>query len=54
MTGRFFEASILNSPYEYPARHWELDETGQPRQAVGIRFGLLGHSAFQVIGKGVK
>ena len=27
---RFFEQPILNSPYEYPARHWELDEDRQP------------------------
>jgi type III restriction enzyme len=27
----FFERPILNSPYEYPARHWELDD-GQPTQ----------------------
>ena len=27
---RFFERPILNSPYEYPARHWELDADGQP------------------------
>ena len=26
----FFEQPILNSPYEYPARHWELDENRQP------------------------
>jgi type III restriction enzyme len=26
----FFERPILNSPYEYPARHWELDADGQP------------------------
>jgi type III restriction enzyme len=30
----FFERPILNSPYEYPSRHWELDETGQPTQQV--------------------
>ena len=30
----FFERPILNSPYEYPVRHWELDETGQPTQQV--------------------
>ncbi|GJM45613.1 MAG: hypothetical protein DHS20C21_24550 [Gemmatimonadota bacterium] len=30
----FFERPILNSPYEYPARHWELDEEGQPTQVV--------------------
>ncbi len=32
MTERFFERPILNSPYESPSRHWELDETGQPTQ----------------------
>lgn len=25
---------VLNSPYEYPARHWELDEHGQPTQQI--------------------
>jgi len=30
MTNPFFDAPILNSPYAYPARHWELDEYGQP------------------------
>ncbi|HET9488560.1 MAG TPA: hypothetical protein VFR64_02215, partial [Methylomirabilota bacterium] len=30
MDGSFFERPILNSPYEYPARHWELDADGQP------------------------
>ncbi|MCS1411311.1 MAG: hypothetical protein M2R45_04510 [Verrucomicrobia subdivision 3 bacterium] len=30
MSGQFFEKPILNSPYEYPKRHWELDEGGQP------------------------
>ena len=28
----FFEKPILNSPYEYPRRHWELDAQGQPTQ----------------------
>jgi type III restriction enzyme len=26
----FFERPILNSPYEPPSRHWELDDQGQP------------------------
>ena len=26
----FFEQPILNSPYEYPDRHWELDAERQP------------------------
>ncbi len=30
MENTFFEKPILNSPYEYPARHWELDDSGQP------------------------
>ncbi len=32
MTNAFFDRPILNSPYEYPRRHWELDEQGQPTQ----------------------
>jgi type III restriction enzyme len=32
MTNPFFDNPILNSPYEYPARHWELDDQGQPTQ----------------------
>ena len=34
MTELFFEQPVLNSPYERPNRHWELDETGQPTQQV--------------------
>jgi type III restriction enzyme len=30
MATSFFEKPILNSPYEYPAQHWELDADGQP------------------------
>ena len=26
----FFTSPIVNSPYDYPGRHWELDESGQP------------------------
>jgi type III restriction enzyme len=32
MGNPFFDHPILNSPYEYPARHWELDRDGQPTQ----------------------
>jgi type III restriction enzyme len=32
MENPFFEHPILNSPYECPARHWELDADGQPTQ----------------------
>ena len=34
MSNAFFEKPILNSPYEYPARHWELDKSGQPTQQI--------------------
>ncbi len=34
MTNPFFERPILNSPYEYPSRHWELDGSGQPTQQI--------------------
>src|SRR2546425_5631631 len=34
MANPFFDHPILNSPYDYPARHWELDEQGQPTQRV--------------------
>ena len=30
MSSEFFEQPILNSPYAYPSRHWELDPAGQP------------------------
>jgi type III restriction enzyme len=33
MTNPFFDRPILNSPYAYPARHWELDDQGQPNTA---------------------
>jgi type III restriction enzyme len=34
MTNPFFDRPVLNSPYAYPARHWELDEQGQPTQRI--------------------
>ena len=34
MSDRFFDRPILNSPYEYPARHWELDKSGQPTSRI--------------------
>ncbi len=34
MSNQFFEQPILNSPYEYPSKHWELDENGQPTQRI--------------------
>src|ERR1700680_5120912 len=32
MSDAFFDHPILNSPYDYPVRHWELDDAGQPTQ----------------------
>ena len=32
MSNPFFDQPILNSPYQCPRRHWELDEQGQPTQ----------------------
>ena len=34
MNNEFFEKPILNSPYEHPVRHWELDAHGQPTQRI--------------------
>jgi type III restriction enzyme len=34
MSDQFFEKPILNSPYDYPRQHWELDETGQPTRNI--------------------
>jgi type III restriction enzyme len=34
MDNHFFERPILNSPYSYPSRHWELDAQGQPTQQI--------------------
>jgi type III restriction enzyme len=33
MSNAFFDRPILNSPYEHPTRHWELDH-GQPTQQI--------------------
>ncbi len=38
MSNPFFDHPILNSPYERPSSHWELDESGQPtQQIIGTR-----------------
>ena len=37
MTDRFFDKPILNSPYEYPRLHWELDPSGQPTNKIEER-----------------
>jgi len=34
MSNPFFDHPILNSPYECPTRHWELDPDGQPTQQI--------------------
>ena len=34
MDSTFFERPILNSPYVYPGRHWELDDDGQPTNQI--------------------
>src|SRR5262249_1102616 len=34
MSNPFFDHPILNSPYERPSRHWELDDQGQPTQKI--------------------
>ncbi|MDX9863155.1 MAG: DEAD/DEAH box helicase family protein, partial [Rhodospirillales bacterium] len=34
MAESFFEHPILNSPYMYPSRHWELDADGQPTNVI--------------------
>lgn len=34
MSNPFFEHPILNSPYDVPRQHWELDEQGQPTQQI--------------------
>ncbi len=34
MTEQFFERPIINSPYDYPDRHWELDAGGQPTNQI--------------------
>jgi type III restriction enzyme len=34
MSNPFFDHPILNSPYEPPRRHWELDLQGQPTQRI--------------------
>jgi hypothetical protein len=34
MANPFFDHPILNSPYDCPKRHWELDAQGQPTQQI--------------------
>lgn len=37
MTSSFYSGPVLNSPYAYPSRHWELDESGQPTNQIAER-----------------
>jgi type III restriction enzyme len=30
----FYDHPVLDSPYAYPRRHWELDKDGQPTQKI--------------------
>jgi len=34
MENEFFSKPILNSPYQAPSKHWELDNKGQPTQLI--------------------
>jgi type III restriction enzyme len=34
MDNRFFEQPVLNSPYQCPTQHWELNDDGQPTQRI--------------------
>ena len=36
MSEKFFEKPIINSPYEYPSQHWELDESGVPTHEIKL------------------
>lgn len=48
MSTQFFKNTLLNPPYKYPWRHWELDEKGQPAQTVvEIRFGEMVDEALE-------
>ena len=30
MSDLFFNKPVLNAPYDYPSRHWDVDEERQP------------------------
>lgn len=34
MDNQFFEKPVLDSPYDYPGRHWVVDGAGQPIQHI--------------------
>ncbi len=45
MSNPFFERPILNSPYAYPVRHWELDEQRRIRDEINAARALEGYEA---------
>jgi hypothetical protein len=53
MADPFFERPILNSPYDYPTLHWELDGHGQPTQQI-IEQGRRADFIMKVNGAGSK
>jgi type III restriction enzyme len=34
MSNLYFDHLVLNSPYDYPEQHWELDTRHQPTQKI--------------------
>ncbi len=34
MSDLFYERPVINSPYQYPSRHWELNDEGLPTQRI--------------------
>ena len=42
MNNQFFEKPILNGPYGYPLRHWELDAEAHPRVRAYVKNYNLG------------
>ena len=44
MSNLFFEKPIINSPYQIPSKHWELDKIGQPTQNLIDGVGIAAHS----------
>ena len=51
MSNSFFDHPILNSPYDHPARYWELDENGtHPAQ---LKYKMLADMACNGITAGI-
>ena len=53
-TNPFFDRPIVNSPYEYPRQHWELDESGQPGNLIERRRPALRVEVYSVKSDQVK